>query len=462
MVVPLALLMATFARASDGDLDPSFGLAGVAYAGIADASSYSGMTMQPDGKVLACGTHATGNDHDFVVVRFLADGSPDTAFGTNGRVSIAFDHSPYSGYDQCYSLAMQPDGKIVAAGSTKWNIGPAIIGLFAVARLTVDGTLDPSFGEGGTATAVGTPALISVAEAGSVALQTDGRIVVGGQLMATEEGPLYRFALARFTANGMLDPSFNGTGWTEIPAISFPYSDAMAAGVALDAQARIVIAGSNPHDAESNANSDFAVARVLPNGTLDASFGQAGRALVAFDAGGSGSGSDIAYGLAIDHAGRTVVVGMADTSSATTPNYDVAVARLLDDGSPDVAFGDAGKVRVAFDSVPSGMDFARAVVVQADGKLVLAGAAQGASSSRAPILARLADDGSLDPDFGNGGRKILHIGTDPEIGTINRAALAGGRLFVSGVEKTAASASDYFVARVSITLEDGIFANGFE
>jgi uncharacterized delta-60 repeat protein len=461
-VLLLALLTTTFARASDGDLDPSFGLAGVAYAGITDASSYSGMTVQPDGKVLACGTHATGNQRDFIVVRFLADGSTDPGFGTNGRVSIAFDHAPYVAYNQCYSLAVQPDGKIVAAGSTRWNVGPAIFGTFAVARLAGDGTLDPAFGEGGKATAVGTPGLISVADAGSVALQADGRIVLGGQLWGIEDLWLtYRFALARFMSDGTLDLSFNGTGWT---AISFPDDDAVAVAVALDAQARIVIAGSSTHSyAKGSGNTDFAVARVLPNGSLDASFGQAGRALVAFDAGGSGSQSDIAYGLAIDHAGRTVIVGMADTSSTTTPNYDVAVARLLGDGSPDAAFGDAGKVRVAFDRVPSGMDYARAVVVQADGKLVLAGGAQGEASSGAPILGRLTDDGSLDPHFGDGGRRILHIGSaNPEVGVINRAALAGDRVFVSGVEKTAATTADYFVARVSITLEDGIFADGFE
>jgi uncharacterized delta-60 repeat protein len=262
-------------------------------------------------------------------------------------------------------------------------------------------------------------------------------------------------------SDGTLDLSFNHVGWM---TVSFPGDDAVATALALDAQARIVVAGDSVHSfVDGSGNTDFAVARVLPNGSLDASFGQAGRALVAFDAGGSGSEIDIAYGLAVDHAGRTVVVGMADTSSTATANYDIAVARLLDDGSPDAAFGDAGKVRVAFDRIPSGMDYARAVVVQADGKLVLAGTAQGGSSSGTPILGRLTDDGSLDPDFGDGGRKILHIGSaEPEVGVINRAALAGGRLFVSGVEKTAATTSDYFVARVSITLEDGIFADGFE
>jgi uncharacterized delta-60 repeat protein len=461
-VLLLALLTTSFARAYDGDLDPSFGFAGVAYAGIADASAYSGMTVQPDGKVLACGTHATGNQRDFIVVRFLADGSLDPGFGMNGRVLIAFDHAPYVAYNQCYSLAVQPDGKIVAAGSTRWNVGPAIFGTFAVARLAGDGTLDPAFGEGGKATAVGTPSLISVADAGSVALQADGRIVLGGQLWATEDiGLTHRFALARFMSDGTLDLSFNHVGWM---TVSFPGDDAVATALALDAQARIVVAGDSVHSfVDGSGNTDFAVARVLPNGSLDASFGQAGRALVAFDAGGSGSEIDIAYGLAVDHAGRTVVVGMADTSSTATANYDIAVARLLDDGSPDAAFGDAGKVRVAFDRIPSGMDYARAVVVQADGKLVLAGTAQGGSSSGTPILGRLTDDGSLDPDFGDGGRKILHIGSaEPEVGVINRAALAGGRLFVSGVEKTAATTSDYFVARVSITLEDGIFADGFE
>jgi hypothetical protein len=87
-VLLLALLTTSFARAYDGDLDPSFGFAGVAYAGIADASAYSGMTVQPDGKVLACGTHATGNQRDFIVVRFLADGSLDPGFGMADETEV--------------------------------------------------------------------------------------------------------------------------------------------------------------------------------------------------------------------------------------------------------------------------------------------------------------------------------------------------------------------------------------
>ena len=142
------------------------------------------MALQPDGKLVVAGD----SDANFALARYNSDGSLDAGFGTGGKVITSF-----GGTDQASAVILQPDGKIVVAGQT--DTGVSID--FALARYMPDGSLDGAFGSGGRVT---TNFIGNSDDLGSaVALQSDGKIVVGG----TSDD---NFALARYTPEGVSTP----------------------------------------------------------------------------------------------------------------------------------------------------------------------------------------------------------------------------------------------------------------
>ena len=168
------------------------------------------MALQADGKVVLAGrTAASGND-DFALLRLTADGSMDTGFGCpvapcTGRVATSFG----TGGDMARALAIQADGRIVAAGSSGPNIGATD---FALARYQANGTPDTSFGcasppcSGMVTTSIGAGADAVTA----LLIQADGRIVAGGD--ASDSGGFPDFALARYNTDGTLDAGFDASG----------------------------------------------------------------------------------------------------------------------------------------------------------------------------------------------------------------------------------------------------------
>ncbi|WP_166437071.1 T9SS type A sorting domain-containing protein [Niastella caeni] len=183
------------------------------------------------------GTHHTGNG-DFTVVRYTSSGALDGSFGTGGIAT--FDISSGSA-DAAHSLAVQPDGKLIVAGTTVRTVNNKDV---VVIRLTTAGALDPSFGTGGIAIE-NYDGVNSDDDCRSVALQSDGKIVIGGNVDAfpntTGLKPI-GLMLMRFTANGALDPSFNGDGKT---AANIAWTD-NDFGMALALSgSRIYLAGSS-------------------------------------------------------------------------------------------------------------------------------------------------------------------------------------------------------------------------
>src|SRR5262249_13706627 len=149
--------------------------------------------IQADGRIVVAGYAWNGANDDFALARYNADGSLDTSFDGDGKVTTAVG----TGDDQGYSVAIQADGRILVAGYT-WNGAHYD---FALARYNSDGSLDTSFdGDGRLTTAIGT----DDGQAYSVAIQADGRIVVAGSSANAD------FALARYNADGSLDASFDG------------------------------------------------------------------------------------------------------------------------------------------------------------------------------------------------------------------------------------------------------------
>ncbi|MEP7042908.1 MAG: hypothetical protein ABI843_07585 [Dokdonella sp.] len=289
-----------------------------------------------------------------------------------------------------------------------------------------------------------------------MAIQADGRIVLAGY--ANVAGHSDDFAIARLLTDGSLDTSFNSSG---MATVSFDLGGIGARdhanSVAIDSQQRIVLGGIA--DAGS-VQYDFVVARLLPDGQLDPAFGSDGRVSVPFDVGQSHD--DQALAMRVLHDDAIVLAGFADTSSTATPNRDIALARLLEDGTPDAGFGDGGRVLIPVDLAANGDDEAKALIELDDGKLLVVGAAFAGGGFSEGVAVRLNADGSFDPGFGTNGRQLYDFfPSTPPYG--------GQRLLGIAVHGPWVYASAWVLSHeitqeeVMIRLQgDGIFIDGFD
>jgi uncharacterized delta-60 repeat protein len=348
-----------------GSLDPTFGSNGTATYPLEPAKS---LALQSDGKLVIVG--------GMTLSRFNPDGTADTAFAASGKVTIVANGGPL---DAMEGVAVQSDGKIVVAGHT--STPKSIDDDFVVARFNSDGSKDQSFGTGGM-TITDFAGLTDQAHA--LAIQPDGKIVVAG--WATRGTVTFAdadFAVARYLADGALDGSF-GNGGKITTNIAGPADFGNA--VALQSDGSIVVVGRVAKDGGSNP--DFGIVRYLADGRPDPSF-----AITSLDFFGVNE-SDGAEDVVIQSDGKIVAGGFA-RSAAT---YRYALARTNPDGTLDKSFGTGGLVNTNF----SGQDdFAHALALQVDGKIVVAG--QVSSPSRGDFgIARYLQDGTLDA-FGAGG-----------------------------------------------------------
>ncbi|MGH7344719.1 MAG: Ig-like domain repeat protein [Candidatus Rokuibacteriota bacterium] len=319
-------------------------------------------------------------------------------------------------FDQINALVRQSDGKLVAAGRavvTNDN--------FALARYNVDGSLDTSFGggDGLVDTAFGA----GVDQAFALVLQPDGKLVAAGR--GAIPGGSTNFALARYMPDGSLDPSFGGDGKVDT---DFAAGTDQAFALVLQPQPDGKLVAAGPR-AASGGTDNFALARYMPDGSLDTSFDGDGKVDTDFAA-----GTDQAFALVLQSDGKLVAAGRAFVQvvggMGTTTNF--GLARYNTDGSLDTSFDGDGKVDTDF---TGGFDQAFALVLQPDGMLVAAGRAAVGTDNFA--LARYTADGILDSSFGVNGK----LNTDFEGNSDQAFALvlqpdgklvAAGRAFVGG------------------------------
>jgi uncharacterized delta-60 repeat protein len=383
----LLAMTAGAAGAAPGDPDPSFGGDGRK---TFDAGGYDhaeAVLVQPDGKLLIAGSA----DYDLSVTRLNRDGSVDPAFGTAGIRKVDF-----GAYEVGHSLVLQPDGRILVAGYTASNGGDGV-----VVRLNADGSLDDTF-DGDGRKRVGTSAYDFANE---VLVQTNGRIVVVG--VSNND-----VAAWRLNPDGSPDVAFDGDG---AAFVDFGAAEAGWAA-ALQADGRIVVAGY------ASENGDFAVVRFNAGGSLDTSFSFDGRNTVNF------GGADLAKAVLVQANGRIVVAGW------TWNGGDAALARLNVDGSLDPTFDGDGKATIGDAATSSAAD---AVLLQPDGRLVATGYVDGTLT-----IWRLNANGSLDYGFGGGGAAALGFG----VAAYGYAAVrqADGRIVAVGY-----SGTDSAIARVN-------------
>ncbi len=311
----------------------------------------------------------------------------DPTFGFGGRVLTDVGGPVWE--DEHFTLVMQPDGKLVAPGKA---YNPATGDFdFVVIRYNTDGTRDSSFDGDGI---VVTDIAGTHDEAQGLIQQSDGKLVAAGLARNLATG-LSDFALVRYNADGSLDTSFGAGG--RVKTDFFGGND-MALGLVVQSDGKLVAAGFATHP---SSGLDFALARYNTDGSLDTSFGISGISSTDF----LGS-SDWAFRLAIQPDGKLVAVG--GTFNAFTGGYDFAIARYNTNGRLDTTFATFGKAGVGSTDFSNGTDYALAVLVQPDGKILAGGLAYGPlSGSYEFALARYRPDGSLDETFATFGKKGL-------------------------------------------------------
>jgi uncharacterized delta-60 repeat protein len=346
----------------DGKLDASFGANGVIlYNSDADyIDRGSAVAIQLDGKILVLANSHNGPDSfNIMLLRYEPDGSPDLAFGANG---IATYMGPSQGADDFgNALAIQPNGKIVVAGSTEDGTQADLL----VLRYNNDGTPDITFGLNGVVTYNHQANAQSQSNdyGRAIAIQPDGRIIVVGN--TNIDSGTDQVLMVRFNGNGFLDTSFGGgTG-----SVTFATAGTASFGnaVVLDPDTgRIVVAGSM-------GDKYVLLLRYEANGVPDESFGEMG--IVTYSNASRSSGEAIA----IQGDGKLLVAG-----STTVGAPDLLVLRYEDNGVLDAGFGKGGIV--IFDSELYYSDGAASMALQADGKIVLAGTRENNMNADTDVL----------------------------------------------------------------------------
>lgn len=387
----------------NGALDPTFGSAGKV-----SSSSLTGgvkaMAVQNDGKtVLLSGTRS--------IVRYLADGALDAAFGSNGVVTVGFSN----GADTARALALQADGKIVVAGRA---VGSGFDD-FGITRLNADGSLDTGFGTAGKA-------LVDLSggsdDARAVLVQDDGRIVVVGSAnTATPTGADSDFAAVRLHTDGTLDAGFGSGGRVRVGIAG---KADIASAAALRPDGGIVIVGRAATDGGALPDTGLVV------------LSRDGVALTTlrFDL-LKGGEHDEAVDVLVQPDGR-ILLAIALRSGGL---WRYVLARRQSDGAEDSTFGGSGHTILNF---AVGGDFARALALQSDGRIVAAGITRPSVTQTSEVddfvITRHRVDGTLDTTFGTGGAvKVDFFGSSDGAECVS--VLADGRIVASGLARNAST-----------------------
>ncbi|MBV8660684.1 MAG: hypothetical protein JO129_00885, partial [Candidatus Dependentiae bacterium] len=338
---------------AQGYITTNVGGTGIAY----------GVAIQNDGtnNIIAVGT----DSNNFVLARYTSAGLLDTTFGTNG---ITITQIGASTTCTIYAVAIDSNHKIVVAGTDGTN--------FVIARYTTAGALDTTFNSAGAQPGVTVTAIQTTAIAYAIAIDSSGRIVVGGSSLT---GTTISFALARYLSTGLLDTVANGgTGFgTGAPAQGWIISTINSVsniiyGVAINSAGKILVCGRSG----TAAAPDFTVAQYLSTGaSLDtAAFASPN----GFIRTAISSTVNIAWGITLDSSQRPVVCGQSGTAAA--PQF--TIARYTTAGAFDLTFHGTGSNRTLIGTAP---DIAYGVTINSSGNIVIAGSSTNGTKTNIAI-----------------------------------------------------------------------------
>jgi uncharacterized delta-60 repeat protein len=341
---------------TDGSLDNTFDGDGKVKTSILDIDDgCSALALQSDGKIIAAGTSSTGTSYVFSIARYNTNGSLDALFGTGGKKTTALGTT----YDAINSLAIQPaDGKIIAAGYIIAGNNDC-----AMFRYNSDGSTDNTFGTSGkviTAVSSLTPDLIN-----SIALQNDGKIVAVGRVKV---GSFFKILVLRYTTAGVLDNTFDGDGILQITTSA---QNDYGKEVEIQADGKIVIGGYT----FNGTDNDFVIIRLNTDGTFDNTFNGTGRNIIPI-----GTGNDLLNYLKILPNGKILATGSAFNTSTS----DVAIVRLNTNGGLDGSFDSDGKY-----TTPIGSQGDRALGVASINNVVYVGGDYNANTNYDFFLQKL-------------------------------------------------------------------------
>jgi len=303
---------------ANGQFDTGFSGDGKLTFAIGTSQERMGFGIGGDGKPVVPGRTDATASRDFFVERFFKAGGVDTAFGgIDGDGIVTTDFA--GGSDEPAAVAVQGNGKILVSGQA--DVGSQI--RVALARYTAAGVLDTTFGGGDGKV---TTHVNDFADGRAIIVQPNGKIVVVG--LAGVEGDVDMLVL-RYLSNGNLDLAFSGDGKLLIP---FGTNSSAASSVALQADGKIVLGGGV---FLSGSNTNWGLARVMPNGTLDDGFSGDGRQTVVF-----GPANDFLTGLVVQASGKIIAGG----NTLQGAEFDASLARFGPAGGLDHTFGTNGKV----------------------------------------------------------------------------------------------------------------------
>ncbi len=379
----------------NGGLDNTFDVDAVQTINFAGGDDLlTSISLQSDGKIIAAGYTSNGTNTDFALTRLNINGSLDNTFSADGKQTTNFGSSSK---DYINSIAIQTDGKLVALGYLDNGVNTFV----AAARYNTDGTPDMSFN--------GCGVLVTHINQGSTSytctvIQTNGKILAAGY---TWDGTKYDFVLARYNTNGNLDNTFSGDGF-QTTALSL--SDSKAYAIGIQADGKIVVAGTTGNYATGNYN--CGLARYNSDGSIDNTFGAAGMVTTDFGAYDSVS-------MAIQADGKILIAGRA-------------MARYNTNGSLDLTFNGTGELTSFQDGNPLNCS---SIALQNDGKIVITGTDD--RSFPGFIVARYNPDGSPDNTFnGNGEKDIFSLGGDFSIALGKSIVIqSDGNIVVGGYDE---------------------------
>ena len=410
-----------------GTIDSSFGQAGIVITPTY-STFISDLAIQPDGKIISAGSFQNSGYRDYAFARYNTDGTLDNTFGTDGIAIVA----PSPNHDELNAIRIQPDGKIIAAGYEETIFAKPG---FCLVRLNSNGTLDASFGNGGIVT---TSIDSNSCRAKSVLVQNDGKILAAGTI--SNDAIQFRFLLTRYNPDGSLDISFGNDG------IVITFNDnAFCYGIAMQQDGKIIAIG----ELNEVFNDDAILVRYNTDGTLDNSFGNNG--ILITDLGGHESIFDVI----VQNDGKILVSGTA----GSVGDGDFLIMRYNSDGSFDNTFGSNGVVTYSYTTTSD--DGIANITLQNDGKIIVTG--NTSWFGIAGVFLRYNSNGTMDSTFGTNG-----IVTIPEENySLGQVRLQNdGKILLSGAYNFTVSRyyggekviSNYYLSWLDVRSNQSIYA----
>ena len=441
----------------DGTLDPGFDADGFTLTQVRTSGDFAGgVAVAPDGKIIAGGytTGVTGSTTDVAAARYNTDGSIDTAFGGAGTgiaILVSGGRSEYA-----FNMRLDAQGRPTFAGRSQLTPSDT----YAIAaRFTADGLVDFDFGGNGIVQ------LPQMDDAYSLAVAPAGGDIFVGGVSTPDDGGFDELSVARMDSNGFLFLGFgedgDGVARADVGGPGWNLGNA----VAVQPDGKTIVAGSNLSSAATDR--DIVLVRYNLDGSLDATFGTAGR--VVFDVSGD---LDNVTEIALDESGRIVGAGWATRRNASNQSIEeMLVFRLNPDGSRDLGFGFGGFTVVPnFDGLANTLSEAFDLVLLPDGRIAAAGDWASAPTSATFMMAVAVFDanGFLDPSFNGDG--MLRVDATNSIlngrASFGAAIAAypdgGGYDLIVGGYARASSTADDLAALVRLNLTGPTFDTGFD